>query len=74
MKIHWHKIPSVTTGGKPYFWHGNAISSIVWDRIDKKYHATLWGEQIGLFASVSQAKKAIQQEYEKKFLFAGKCD
>ena len=64
-KITWHKIPSVTTGGKPFFYRGNAIgSSIVWNRIDLKYHGTLWGKNVGLFDSVTDAKKAIQRIFD----------
>ena len=63
--IQWRKIPSVTPGGKPYFYHGNAVgSSIVWNRVDKKYHATIFGVQIGLFDSISQAKKNVQAYYD----------
>jgi hypothetical protein len=64
MKIQWTKIPSVTTGGKPYFYRGDAIgSSIVWNRADKKYHATLWGKFLGWFDNIPSAKKAIQLKF-----------
>ncbi|MEK6879635.1 MAG: hypothetical protein AABY22_08520 [Nanoarchaeota archaeon] len=65
MKIQWRKVPSVTTGGKQYFYLGNVTgSSVVWNRKDKKYHGTLWGECIGLFNTVLQAKKEVQQKFD----------
>lgn len=65
MKITWRKIPSVTTGGKPYFYRGDAIgSSVVWNRGTKKYHATLWGKEVGRFDAVKDAQKAIQNVFD----------
>lgn len=66
MKIQWRKIPSVTPGGKPYFYRGDAIgSSIVWNRYTRTYHGTLWGKEMGQFQTVLEAKKRIQFFFEQ---------
>jgi hypothetical protein len=64
-KIQWRKIPSVTTGGKPYFYRGNAIgSSIVWNRGLQAYVCTLWGKEIGQFETVAMAKLMVQKTFD----------
>lgn len=65
-KIKWEKFASVTGGGKPYFWRGNAIgSSIVWNRHNKQYHASLFGKSLGLFNNVNEAKRIVQNVFDE---------
>ena len=37
----WHKVPSVWTGGKPYFWNAMIDNrkryTVVWHRVKKKW-------------------------------------
>ncbi len=67
MKIKWKQVPSVMTGGKPYFWHSLSAGAVVWDRIEKRWAArTVIGRIIGHFKNPAKAKKAIEQYLNNK--------
>ncbi len=60
----WKKMPSVTTGGKPYFWLyylGNKrIASVVWNRKEQSYALETEGIDLGLVDEPKTAKKRIE--------------
>jgi len=42
MKVEWEKLPSVSMGGKPYFWATTSLKEkhfVVWNRVFKQYPA-----------------------------------
>lgn len=63
---YWKKNPSVTTGGKPYFWsahndRGRPIYWVVWDRVYKKWVVQDSSQKlIAKFDSDSQGKKYVE--------------
>ncbi len=60
----WKKVPSVTTGGKPYFWlyyEGKKIvASVVWNRIRKLYHIDIEEQDMGYLEDLKNAKRNIE--------------
>ena len=66
MQITMRKYPSVTTGGKAYFYvayyHGGRIGSIVWHR-DRQAYAVEWvGRIYGYAADLPAARTMLQAE------------
>ncbi len=67
MKIKWKQVPSVMTGGKPYFWYSLVFGAVVWDRFKKRWTArTVDGGIVGHFKNPAKAKKAIEQYLNEK--------
>jgi hypothetical protein len=65
----WEKFPSVTTGGKPFFWVGRRITPrctrkiavVCWDRLHEKWYAEDGDEKrLGLFFTVGLAKARVE--------------
>lgn len=60
----WKKFPSVTTGGKPYFWlyyEGKKIvASVVWNRIEKMYAVEIEETNMGYMENLKSAKKNVE--------------
>jgi hypothetical protein len=57
--MRWRKVPSVTTGGKDYFYvrnHGQ--DSIVWRRDVRAYGLTLNGKLVNYYSTVPEAMTA----------------
>jgi hypothetical protein len=66
MKTIWEKMPSVTTGGKPYFWVHRAENgcfwTVVWNRIAERWVLeTSTGSILGYFDTDKEAKKAAEE-------------
>jgi len=65
----WYKRPSVSPGGKVYFWHGRANEHhywVVWDRQKRKWAVEIDGPRnqvitLGYFATVAQGKKFVEK-------------
>ena len=59
--LDWRKAPSVTTGGKPYFWVGYAggqlLYWVVWDRYAQKWAVTDANKTLAYFDSAAAGKK-----------------
>ena len=65
----WIRYPSVTSGGKPWFWvancgDANQFARVVWDREVRAYRATVDGRNsaslLGFYGTVGLAKRACQ--------------
>jgi hypothetical protein len=59
MKIPWKKCPSVTPGGKPFFWcyvSGYVRHTICWDRVEKRWALNLAGKHMGYFDTDREAQ------------------
>ena len=67
MKTIWEKMPSVTAGGKPYFWTtkatgGHGYFKVVWDRFAQKWVLTLPDDStFDYYDSDTKAKKAYER-------------
>jgi len=66
--ITWLKHPSVTKGGKPFFYRGvsnnTLIGSVVWNRDVRAYHAVAilpqgGANSLGYFSTPTQGKRAV---------------
>jgi len=63
-KLSWQKCPSVTPGGKDYFYFislglGNSYS-VVWDRQKQKWCADKNHKTIALFDSAKEGQKYVE--------------
>ena len=47
--MNWDKVPSVTNGGKPYFWNcwidGRKKYSVVWNRVKEKWFLVAYADR-----------------------------
>lgn len=72
MSLTWKKCPSVTTGGKPFFWIArpteipSPVLSVVWGRFQQKWSAQIDGKQVGLFETPEAAKQYFEREEKIK--------
>ena len=67
--IRWQKMPSVTPGGKPFFWRGllpdNQVVLLVWDRVWCAYQACFNDACIGhYYPTVTAGKRAVQRHVD----------
>jgi len=68
--LKWSKMPSVTYGGKPYFWvartpQGNVW--VVWNRLKKAWVLEDWSERIlKTFNTAEQGKKFANEYYSER--------
>lgn len=68
----WHKNPSVTTGGKPFFYRaysadGKWIASVVWNRSVRAYAVEVaWPipRLLEYVSTVTQGKRAAEKAIE----------
>lgn len=62
--LKWEKAPSVTPGGKQFFWVAHTdrgVAKVVWDRVDKKWVASdASGKEVGKFDSAEEGKTALE--------------
>lgn len=70
MKVEWKKCPSVTHGGKPFFWVTTNVKQkfwVVWDRFAQEWavmkNPTKDGEDsyVDWFSSPNQAKSFVER-------------
>ncbi len=70
-KITWKPCPSVTTGGKPFFYvakFNNDNYFVVWNRMLQLWALQRWDVTLKYFKSKEQAKKYCEQEIFKSDL------
>jgi hypothetical protein len=65
-EIEWRKAPSVTTGGKAYFWVTFKTPQggkrwVVWDRVEQQWAVTDEDNKpLGFFKTDKEGKKAVE--------------
>jgi hypothetical protein len=65
--MNWRKIPSVTTGGKPYFYHavdpnGGWLGTVCWNRSFRAYACEAKPAQLlGYASTVAQGKAIVRK-------------
>jgi hypothetical protein len=71
-KLVWEKFPSVTTGGKPFFWVGRKITTryarkvatVFWSRVEQQWAAEDGDEKrLGLFFTADLAKACVEDKF-----------
>lgn len=63
----WKKVPSVTTGGKPYFFvafhednTGRTKTTVVWDRTKRKWAVEMNEQVIDYFDTAAEGRRFAQ--------------
>jgi hypothetical protein len=69
-ELNWQRHPSVTTGGKPFFWYAylNAerVGTVVWNRGTKSYHVGYRGRHIGEIGTVQAGKLMVHNAFNNE--------
>ncbi len=72
-KLNWEKCPSVSPGGKPYFWYlvlnikDNRICfHVVWNRIQEKWVVQKNHEYVTYAESAEKGKKFVEELFENE--------
>jgi len=67
MKLDWQKVPSVITGGKPFFYNAwpdgssGKKYSVVWHRVFQSWDALINNKAKASFLSSDEAMKFLEQ-------------
>jgi len=71
--LKWRKLPSVTPGGKKYFYNANGkngeLFTVVWDRIKQSNALQINGLLLGFAPDVVQAKRYFENRNEGKEVY-----